>query len=188
MANTKKKNENESVAAVEEAAVEKMENRVVVESTPKKAVAKDIDMHQYITVYNGFHGHLVYTCKRTGETFIWEDFGDSQEIELVDLKSAKGSAKKFFVNNWFMFDPDDEWVIDYLGIGQYYKDAVALDSFDELFNMSPDELAERISKLSKGQKRSVAYRARQLISENGIDSNKVIDTLEKSLGTVLVEK
>ena len=53
------------------------------------------------------------------------------------------------------------------------------------------ELLARINqtgrKLSKGQKRSVAYRARQLISEGAIDSNKAIATLEKCLDIELVE-
>ena len=42
--------------------------------------------------------------------------------------------------------------------------------------------------LSDGQKRSISYRARQLIADGAIDSNKTIATLEKCLGVDLVER
>lgn len=152
----------------------------------RKFVAKDVDVHQYITVKNGFRGPLIYKSKRTGETFKWDDFGDEQEIELAELKSAKTSSKKFFTNNWFMFD--DSWVIDYLGMNQYYKNAIPIDGFDDIFVKDAEELESLIRKLSDGQKKIVAYRARQLVSEGEIDSNRVIKTLESSLGIELVER
>lgn len=176
MANTKKgKAEESAVAAIEEK-----------EEKKEKPVVKDIDVHEYVTVRNGFQGRLVYISRRTGERFVWSDFGDEQEMELLELKNAKNSSKKFFINNWFMFD--EEWIPKYLGVGQYYKYAIGIDNFDELFELSPDEIYNRISKLSNGQKRSVAYRARMLIADGGIDSNRVIKALEKALETDLVEK
>ena len=152
----------------------------------KNIVPKEIDPNEYITVRNGFQGQLVYISKRTGEQYIWDSFGAEQEIELRELKSAKNSNKKFFTNNWFMFD--DAWVIDYLGVRQYYKNALSIDGFDEIFKKSPSELEDTISKLSPGQKRSVAYRAKGLIAEKKIDSLSLISTLEDALGIELVEK
>lgn len=151
-----------------------------------QVVAKDIDLHQYITVRNGFQGKLVYTSPKTGETFIWEAFGDEQEIELLELKNAKNAAKKFFLNNWFMFDED--WVVDFLGLRQYYKNAVTIEDFDKIFEMTPTEIKKTLATMSDGQKKSVAYRARILISEGEIDSNKAINALEEGLGTELIER
>jgi hypothetical protein len=105
-------------------------------------------------------------------------------MELGELKNAKNSNKKYFANNWFMFD--EPWVVAYLGVGQYYKAAVAIQDFDRLFTMKPEELRKVVSGLSAGQKKSVAYRARQMIADGEIDSNKVISTLEKCLGVELV--
>ena len=92
------------------------------------------------------------------------------------------------MNNWFMFREEDAWVIDYLGLNQYYKNALNLEEFDELFTKSASEIEKVISKLSAGQKKSVAYRARQLVLEGEIDSNKAIAALEKSLGIELIER
>lgn len=148
--------------------------------------AKEIDPNQIITVRNGFQGRLVYRSKRTGERFVWETFGAEQDMELSELKNARNSNKKYFINNWFMFD--DAWVVDYIGMSQYYKFAISINDFDKLFEKPADEIEEVISKLSDGQKRSVAYRARQLIADGGIDSNKTITALEKCLGTELIER
>lgn len=157
------------------------------ENTTKKAIIpKDIDATQYVTVRNGFQGRLVYKSKRTGETFIWDSFGSEQEMELRELRNAKNSYKKFFINNWFMFDED--WIVDYLGVRQYYKHAIAIDHFDDIFTQKPAELKKTIAGLSDGQKKSVAYRAKELISEKEIDSLSVIHALEDALHIELIEK
>ena len=164
------------------------ETTVVADKVEKPIVPKEIDPNQIVIVLNGFQGRLVYESPRTHEVYRWETFGDEQEIELRELRNAKSSAKKFFMNNWFMFNEEDAWVIDYLGLNQYYKNALNLEEFDELFKKSPSEIEKVISKLSAGQKKSVAYRARQLVLAGEIDSNKAIAALEKSLGIELIER
>lgn len=158
----------------------------VSETTKKPVVPKEIDPNQIITVRNGFQGRLVYKSKRTGERWSWESFGAEQDMELSELKNARNSNKKYFINNWFMFDED--WVIDYLGMRQYYKNSLNIQDFDQLFKKPVGEIEDIISKLSEGQRKSVAYRAKQLIAEEVIDSNRVINTLEKCLGVELVER
>ncbi len=164
---------------------QKVETKVNNEEN-KKIVLKDIDPDQYVVVRNGFQGKLIYVSKKTGELFEWDEFGDEQEIELRELKNAKNSNKGFFENNWFMFD--EEWVIDYLGVRQFYKHAIKIEDFDNIFEKSPSEIEKIVSNLSDGQKKSVSYRARTLIEEGKIDSIKAISSLEKSLGVELIER
>ena len=152
----------------------------------ERIVPKDIDPNQYVVVRNGFHGRLVYKSKKTGETFVWTEFGSEQEMELRELKNAKNSSKKFFINNWFMFD--ENWIVDYLGVRQFYKNAVSIEEFDEIFTKSADEIIRIVSHLSPGQRKSAAYRARQLIVDGLIDSHKAITALEESLGIELIER
>lgn len=159
-----------------------------VEKEVEKIVAKEIDIHEYIPVRNGTRGRLIYVSPRTGERFVWEDFGDTQEMELQELRNAKSSNKKFFERNWFMFDDDYHWVIDYLGLSAYYRHAISIDNFDDIFKMSPKDLTSIIGSLGDGQKRSVSYRARQLIADGEIDSMRLITALEKELGVELIER
>ncbi len=152
----------------------------------KRYKPKAFKPDQMVTVRNGFQGELLYKSKKTGEIYKWEEFGSDQDMEISELKSAKSSSKKFFINNWFLFD--DPEVVDYLGVSQYYKYALNAKNFDSLFDYSPDEIEERVAKLSNGQKKSVAYRAKQLIADGVIDSNRKISALEKSLGVELIER
>lgn len=166
-------------------------NEGAEESAPvenKLIVPKDIDLNQLITVRNGFQGRLVYVSPRTKERFIWDEFGDEQELDLRELRNAKSSAKKFFSNNWFMFDDEFAWVINYLGVKQFYKNAIKLDEFDDVFKQTPAKIKEAISKLSPGQKESIGYRARQLVLNKEIDSLKAIEAIEEALGVELIER
>lgn len=180
----------EQNAVTESVAVEtpnrKTRTKKAAEKTVKPIVPKDIDPEQYVTVRNGFQGRLVYVSKHTGERFVWDQFGAEQEMELRELKNAKNSYKKFFENNWFMFDED--WIVDYLGVQRFYRNAVRIEDFDEIFQKDAKTISEIISDMSDGQKKSVAYRARVLIADGAIDSNKAITALEESLGVELVER
>lgn len=161
-------------------------NTPSVDESASKPVVKVFDPNQIVTVRNGFQGKLVYKSPKTGERFVWDSFGDEQDMEVSELRSARSSAKKFFINNWFMFD--DPEIVEYLGMTQYYKFALTIDNFDDVFKKSPEEITETIGRLSSGQKKSVAYRAKQLIAAGEIDSNRVIRALENALGVELVER
>lgn len=160
--------------------------QIVEDAKPKYRVKSSLDPNTIITVKNGFQGSLVYKSKKTQETFIWESFGDEQDMDLQELKNAKNSSKAFFENNWFLID--DPEILEYLGVSQYYKYALSFNNFDELFNKEPNEIQSIISKLSTGQKKSLAYRAKQLINDGDIDSRRVITALEESLGIELIER
>lgn len=175
-----------SVDAVQEGASVETKTAENTIATTKTITPKDVDPTQYVIVRNGFQGRLVYRSRKTGEMFVWDEFGAEQEMELRELRNAKNSYKKFFINNWFMFDED--WIVDYLGVRQYYKNAIPIDGFDDIFTMKPAELKRKVSALSDGQKKSVAYRAKELIAEKKIDSLSVISVLEDALKIELIEK
>ena len=87
-----------------------------------------------------------------------------------------------------MFDDEDMWIVDYLGVSKYYENAISLEEFDEIFETTPAKAKEIISRLSKGQANSLAYRARQKVLDGEIDSRKLIAALEEALGIELIEK
>lgn len=171
----------EQTAAAQTAEETKAE--IIKDATP--VIPKDVDPNETVVVKNGFQGKLVYHSKRTGERWVWDHFGSEQEIELKELKSAKNSAKGFFENNYFMFE--EPWVIYYLGVQQYYRNSLRLDQFDEVFKKTPTEIKKILAHVPEGQKKSVAYRAKELIASGDIDSRKTISTLEACLGTELIE-
>lgn len=159
-------------------------------ATPQKAIytAKDVDMNQYIPVKNGYPGTLVYTSKRTGEKFLWDNYGDEQDMQLMELRNARNASKKFFDHNWFTFDDEYDWVIDFLGVRAFYNNIINLEGIDALFQKTPKQIEAELAKLTNGQKRTVAYRAMEMIRDKKIDSLSVIEVLEKGLGVALIER
>lgn len=183
---TRKTNTRTKSAETQADTTQDIEQSAPASSAKKTIIPKDIDPTQYVTVRNGFQGKLIYKSRKTGELFVWDNFGAEQEMELRELRNAKNSYKRFFINNWFMFDED--WIVEYLGVRQYYKNAIPIDNFDDVFTQNADDLKDTISKLSDGQKKSVAYRAQELIAESKIDSLSVINTLEDALHIELIER
>lgn len=182
--------ENEIKSTKTRKSAKKQTEEIVTPNTveheqPVAMKAKEIDPNQIVIVRNGYQGRLFYKSSRTGEKFVWPEFGSEQEMELRELRNAKNSNKQFFINNWFMFD--EPWIVDYLGVRQFYRNAITIDDFDDLFQKSADEIEKIVEGLSAGQKRSVSYRARQLVADGEIDSRKAIDSLERSLGIELIE-
>ena len=164
-----------------------------LQSAPKESAtasytAKDVDMNQYITVRNGYPGQLVYTSKRTGEKFFWEHYGDEQDIQLMELRNARNTSKKFFDHNWFVFDEEYDWVIDFLAVRAFYNNIINLEGIDALLKKTPKKIEKELATLTNGQKRTVAYRAMEMIRNKEIDSLSVIEVLEKGLGIALVER
>lgn len=152
---------------------------------PARRVAPKLDPNTVVTVRNGFDGTLIYKSRKTGEKFKWEGFGTEHDMELSELKSARNSDKRFFENNWFLID--DPEVIDYLNVGQYYKNALRYEDFDMLFNGDPADVERVLGGLSAGQKRTVSYRARALVAEGKIDSLSMIAAIERALAVKLTD-
>lgn len=146
---------------------------------PVKQESFELDSDEYVVVRNGFQGKLVYVSPRSGEVYVWDEFGDEQEMTVRELKNAKSSKKDFFINNWFMFN--DERIPEALGVGLYYKNAISVDNFDEIFEGSVAEVTKKIEELPEGQKASVGVRAKELIQTGKIDSKRIIQAVEDIL-------
>ena len=151
---------------------------------PKYATRKRMEPHTLVSVINGTAGKLVFRSPKSGELFVWDKFGDELEIEFQDLQAAKGKEKAFYENNWFLFvDPD---VIDALGVERYYKNALHIDELDTIFTLPPTELTAKVRGLNVGQKRSLAYVARQAIEEGSLSDLNAIKALEDGLGINII--
>lgn len=170
----------EAEPRLEDAVEEKTEKTVSYKERPK------LSPNTVVTVKHGFNGRLVYRSKKSGDKYVWEEYGDEQEFDLQELKNAKNSSKAFFINNWFMID--DPEVISYLGVEQYYKNALDCDELLDLIDNEPEKIGEAIEKLSYGQKESVKFFARRLVGEGSIDSVKAIKALEDALNIELSER
>lgn len=70
MAARKTQTNKEPLYTEEATGVEETATAVEPTAAKKKIQAKEVDLTQYVTVRNGFHGRLVYKSQRTGEHFV----------------------------------------------------------------------------------------------------------------------
>lgn len=147
---------------------------------------KTLPPEAIISVINGFQGKLIAQNRRTHEEFVWEEFGDVQDLTFADVKSIYSTDKAFFANNWFLFE--DTLVLEVLNAEKYYTNALTVEDFETLFDKTSSEIKDIVAKLNHSQKMSVCYKARNAVANNEIDSLSVITALEDSLGVKLVDR
>ena len=152
----------------------------------KPKVRKAIDPNLYVSVKNGFHGSLFYKDTTTGEEHRWSEFGDEIEMTFGSLQRARSAQRKFFTENWWLID--DQEVLEALNATQYYKNALTYEDFEDLFSLKANKVKDKVSGLSRGQKRGVVYVAKQKIEDGELADLNVIRALEEALGTELIYK
>lgn len=150
----------------------------------EKKQYKDSDM---ILVRNGAPGRLIFKAPKSNFVYVFNSFGDEEEIPFEELKLTRnGDNIKFFKNHWFLID--DINVLEQLGIKRFYTDSLSFEEFEELFELSLDEIKSKISKLTPGQKTAVGVLTREKINNNEISDLNVIHALEVSLDTEFLVK
>ena len=108
-------------------------------------------------------------------------------MNVIVLDVNQGAWKLETERGVIMDGDKSEHLLEAIPVMASYCDVIGVRSFAR-FESKEDEIKEIISGLSAGQKKSAAYRARQLILEEKIDSHKAISALEKSLGIELIER
>lgn len=167
--------------------ITKMHNSKKDETVKKntKQETKKYEDHDLVLVKNGTSGELVYIAPRTGVTYIFDSFGDEQEIPFGELKATRmGNYATFFKRQWFLID--DQEVIKQLGIEKYYKDQLSYNELNEIFNLSKEDIVERVKNISEYQRDTLGYLTVKKIKNNEINDLNVIRSLEDVLHTKLI--
>lgn len=139
-----------------------------------------------VLVINGYPGRLVYVSRKTGYETIFENQGAEDFLTIDELRSIKNSSPTFFKNGWMLIEDPD--VIYDLSLEKYYENILNIDELTTVFELPVDKMVAKISKLPEGQKKSLVYKALELIETKQIDSLKTIEALEKVLNAQLIER
>lgn len=153
---------------------------------PVVSPAVEITNDTMVECRSGTAGKLIYkSLMNPGYAVEWEDFGDVQELEYRELVSMRANQRRFFEDNWILID--DPAVIKKLGVGRYYQNSLTTDDFEDVFNMSADEIKEVVPALPGGTKDAIASEAKKKIESGELDSRSAIKALEDSLDVELEE-
>ena len=145
---------------------------------------KQLPLDMMVECTNLFSGTLTYISRRqNGYEVTWENQGDTDYLELGELVSMRNSQRAFFEKNWIgINDPE---VIEYLGVGKFYDNALTYEEMTELIHLPFEEMSEKIKVMPKGMRDTLKIQLAKKIRDKEIDSIKVIDFLKSELGIII---
>ena len=155
-----------------------------------------IDDSAIINVRSNTHGKLTYVNHRTGDKYVWGQFGDIQQMTMADLRAMKSNQVGFFANNRIMVTgiesegyenarPAD--VYRALFVDRYYKNMLVPTNRFELCKWSVGTIKARVAAMTPALKDSLVITLRAMIANGELDSMKQIRNFELALECELQE-
>jgi hypothetical protein len=174
--------ETENVINSEETTTE----AVKVEKQSVKPVWKP-DLQRMICIKNIARGKLIYKSKRQmGYTIEWASKGDINYMELGEFISLKNTDRRFVTEPWIRIVEDDEIeILKYAQVFDFYKEILGLNNVSDILRLDFDKFKKKFDKLPEGYKNSVVEHAAEMIRNGELDSIKIKNYIEESMGIEL---
>lgn len=154
--------------------------------TGRKKNDSKIPLTAMIPCKNISTGRLAYGSYRgAGYNAIWSEPGTVQYLEFQELITMRNTAPKFFDKNWII-PVDDEFtaedVLRQLNVIAKYRNIADTEDLEAFFALPVNEMADRVARLSDGQKSVVYFKAAELYKSEQLNDLRVIRMLERMLG------
>ncbi len=172
--------------------VEKVIEKPQTKTTNKRDARIPLDVE--VPCVCNVKGGLIYTSTRNGGMNAeWSEFGELQYLDIRELLLMRNSQKRFFNDNWISLkDTDDgEYTADeiykFLRVDDKYGDFYDADNIETFFDLNEKQMADKVSKMSRGMKDLVSVMALDKIENDEIDSVKKRRAIIKVLGLEISE-
>lgn len=146
-------------------------------SDVKKLAKRKIDRDELILVCNYTPGMLVYNNKSNGRTWIFENFGDTDEIEFSELITMKNGQSRFIKEPWLYILNED--VINYFGLQDLYKKIPIPEDLEKIFDLSVSKLEKALNNMPEIAKEIIVKKAKAMIKSGQLDSVAKVSLIEK---------
>lgn len=171
---------------VEKAEVKEVEQVVEeVKVVEEKIEKRKLNRTDLIPIMNYTTGQMVYEA-RNGQTWLFTEFGDTDEMELGELVTMKNSHARILNDGWLLILDDD--AVEYLGLSKKYEGLLPPDQVEELFDLSDERIGEILDKISPAAKEVVFNKAKEFIEKKKLNSLSTIQLIEDKLKVELIEK
>jgi arsenate reductase-like glutaredoxin family protein len=148
----------------------------------KKTKVRKLDDKTVVTVISNFPGFLYYRDPRTQDEFEFAEYGDEHEMTLQQLKTMKAQHRRFFEDKWITFaEHEAEDIIKYLKVEKYFKDGVAQDDLEDIFEKSVEEIADIIDTATANEKSLILTKAREKYESGELVNTHIIKLIEDKL-------
>lgn len=156
----------------EEKDAEALENEATLVVAQDNGI-KDDDQ---IVVMNGLDGALMHRSTRTGRSWKFMAFGQTDKIPYSELQAIRNMNERCFTEGWLIVL--NKQVQEEFGLTEMYKNIITPQNIDEIFNKEVDELEAFIDALPEGHKVTFVAKARELYNAKKLDSRRVVELIE----------
>ena len=190
---TRKRTTKKVAEPVVETAAEVIEETTQVEDTP---VEKTTPTRRTPKVERQFNQHDLILCRsvtagwlgcggKSGQYYIFENFGDECEVEYQDLFALKQRRSPYLYAPLFVIE-DDELLDNprWTDIKKFYYDKVyTMDDIEEILNVPANKFESTLKALPKGLAKSLQVEVAKRMEEGTFDSLKKIKIIDEVFGT-----
>ena len=119
-----------------------------------------------------------------GRLLSFSKYGESKMVLYSTLIDIVNNNRKFAEQGLFYILDKD--AVYYLGLSEFYKNIIPIDSVDKIFNYSTKEIESMLSNINDSQKQSIAHTiADKMYAGIDFDLNKV-SIIDKCCGTDII--
>ena len=176
----KKTTANEEVVLTPE-----VEEVVIKKEEPKKTEVRQKEIRQ-------FNQHDLILCRsvtagwlgcggKSGQYYIFENFGDECEVEYQDLFALKQRRSPYIYAPLFVIE--DEELLDnprWEDVKKFYYDKVyTMDDINEILNLPIGQFEDALKKLPKGLAKSLQVEVAKRIEDGTFDSLRKIKIIDE---------
>ena len=156
---------------------ENINNDIISE---KKEEVKTYKPDDLISCKSVTVGELLCPGKKTGELYIWANYGDTTEVEYQDLLALRTSKSKYIYEPLFIIE-DEELLKEkrWSELNDLYEKIYSVEDFDELFSLSNGEFEALLKILPNGVKNSIKIEVGSRIEKGTFDSIQKIKIIDK---------
>lgn len=167
------------ITSVEEEVKPTTTKKVVKKEEPKKEV-RQFNQHDLILCRSVTAGWLGCGGK-SGQYYIFENFGDECEVEYQDLFALKQRRSPYLFAPLFVIE--DEELLDnprWADIKQFYDEKVyTMDDINEILNLPVGKFENALKQLPKGLAKSLQVEVAKRIEDGTFDSLRKIKIIDE---------
>lgn len=149
-------------------------------SEKKEEIVKTYKPDDLISCRSVTVGELLCPGKKTGELYVWANYGDTTEVEYQDLLALRTSKSKYIYEPLFIIE-DNELLKEkrWSELNDLYEKIYSVEDFDELFNLSNGDFEAILKVLPNGVKNSIKIEVGSRIEKGTFDSIQKIKIIDK---------
>jgi hypothetical protein len=162
---------------------EVLEEEIVKETPKKKRV---IGRDELIPIMNNTNGTVIYTSKTSGQEWVFNSYGQTDDIEMGELIKMKNAHPRYLNEPWIIILDED--AVQQLGLSNLYENVMKPEELDNFFKLPVDKFNEILNNTPSGMKQLIVSKAMKGIKDGSFDSMSKIKAIEESYGIRLREE